>query len=152
WVRFAVFALLMAGGGVWAQAPNRYIVELSTEAVAEHMRSVPGGLAIPGPARMRGPEATVHRARGRSGQAQIRRNFGTDAKVLGGVDTVANALFVETSEAEAGRIRALPGVRRVMPVREQKLLLDRAVMLHRAVDVWNRTGPEQAGRGIKIAI
>ncbi len=37
-------------------------------------------------------------------------------------------------------------------VREFRRVMDRATLLHRAADVWARTGSENAGAGIKVGI
>jgi subtilisin family serine protease len=126
--------------------PGRYIVELVTEPVAEHLARLPGH---PG---MRSAEAAAHRAMVRAGQEQVRRQLGAGAVVLDSTDTVANALLVDMADAKAAQVASLAGVRRVYPVRTFKLLLDRAVVVNKVAEAWNQVGAGRAGAGVKIAI
>jgi subtilisin family serine protease len=59
---------------------------------------------------------------------------------------------VEVPDAEAQALAQVPGVKRVRPVREFHLLLDRALPLHHVPEAWSAVGEGNAGRGIKIAI
>ena len=73
--------------------------------------------------------------------------------VLGAADTVVNAAFVKVrDEATAAQFVTVPGVKRIFPAREMRMVLDRAILLHKAVDAWNQIGADRAGLGIKIAI
>ena len=139
---------LLAAGSIWAQrVPGRYIVELTTEPVTEHVARM--GLQ----AGMRSTEAVTQRARVRTQQARTRLALeAAQATVLDSVDTVANALFVQVSDAQAGALAAMPGVKRVLPERRFKLLLDRAVALHKVTEAWSQIGDDKAGAGVKIAI
>jgi subtilisin family serine protease len=75
------------------------------------------------------------------------------AQVVDSVSTVANALIVRISDAQAHRLARLPGVVRVHQARMLKLLLDHALPLNRVPDGWSLMGGmEKAGLGIKIAI
>lgn len=140
---FALFST-----GLFAERlPGRYIVELNTESVSEHVMhsSSRGG--------MHSAVAGAHRTRIRGEQQQLRvRLEQQQAVVLDTVDTVANAMFVQVSDAAAAQLANMPGVKRVVPVRMMHMLLDRAVALHRVTDVWNEIGTDRAGSGIKIAI
>ena len=140
---FALFST-----GLFAERlPGRYIVELNTESVSEHVfhSASRGG--------MHSTVARAHRARVRGEQQQLRvRLEQKQAIVLGTADTVANAIFVKVSDAGAVELANLPGVKRVIPVRMMHMVLDRAVTLHRVTDVWNEIGVDRAGAGIKIAI
>jgi subtilisin family serine protease len=98
-------------------------------------------------------EVERRRADVRSEQAPVKLAIEqAGGQVLGSVDTVANAIFVRMPASQAGRLASLPGVKRVYPVREFKLLLDHAVVVHKIVDAWNQIGLDKAGAGIKIAI
>ncbi len=131
-----------------ARIPGRYIVELNTEPVAERVARLGGRN------RMASPVAATHRARLASEQKLMRSRLEQRrVRVIESASTVANALFVEASEQAAAELAALPGVKRVSPVREVRMLLDSAVLVHRVADAWNRLGgPENAGAGIKVAI
>ena len=132
--------LLFAG-----KVPGRYIVELSTESVSDHVARLP--------ARARLTAASAHRTRLRAEQQQVRRQLQQrQARVLDSVDTVANALFVEIPDDAAAQLASTPGVRRVVPVRTFRMLLDRAVLLHKITDAWNQVSSERAGEGVRIAI
>ena len=147
-VRFlAIFSFLAAF--IAAQAatvPNRYIVELSTEPVADHLKSARVTL--------QSTAAATHRARIQREQAQLRTSLELrGARILESVDTVANALLVEVSETDPRPWANLPNVLRVSPVRTVPMLLDRAVIVNKVADAWSQIGgPANAGRGVKIAI
>ena len=127
--------------------PGRYIVELSTEPVAEHMARS-GDTAG-----MQSLRAGQQRTRVINEQGRLRSWIESgNSRVLGSVNTVANAIFVEASEAEAQRLATLPGVKRVLPSRQVKLLLDRAALVHKVDAVWNEIGETNGGAGIKVAI
>jgi subtilisin family serine protease len=136
---FALIPLLSAG-----RVPGRYIVELSTESVAEH--------AVPRRDNLRGPSAQSHRALVRSEQQKLRGRLSQLATVTGSVDTVANAIFVEKQDDDPSALRSLPGVRKVYPVRTFRMVLDHAVGVHRVTSAWNELGLDRSGAGIKIAI
>ena len=123
--------------------PGRYIVELSTEPVAEHVAR----LSIRD--KLHSAVASTQRARIRTEQQQVRQRVEQQqAVVLDSVDTVANALLVSVPDNLSARLAALPGVKRVLPVRTMHLFLDRAVILHRISDAWNQIGTDQAGAGV----
>jgi subtilisin family serine protease len=149
-----VWALVIGWTGLAAPAPaeriaGRYIVELTAEPVASHVMRQPGR----GRDRMNSAAAWAQRARIRGEQDQMRQRLAArNATVRDGVDTVANALFVEMSEAEAAKLAGEPGVKRVTPERTFKMVLDRAVALHRVTEAWDMIGADRAGEGIKIAI
>lgn len=133
--------------------PGRYIVELTTEPVAERVKRQPGRVGERVGQRMQSAEARAHRARIQGEQDRMRQRVeARNGQVRGSVDTVANALFAEMSDEEAAKMAAEPGVKRVVPERTFRMLLDRAVMLHRVTEAWDRVGADNAGAGIKIAI
>ena len=124
--------------------PGRYIVELTTEPVAGQMA---------GRAAIQSRAATSHRSRIRAEQTRIRGEVEQRAaRVLDSVDTVANALFVEATESVAAEMAMLPGVKRVVPMRTVRMLLDRAVLQHKVQEAWSQIGEDRAGLGVKIAI
>src|SRR6266478_1019915 len=126
---------------------GRYIVELNTEPVAEHVARLSRRPALHGAA------ATAHRTRLRAEQQTLRTQIELgQARVLDTVDTVANALFVQIPDEQAAQLASLPGVKRVTPVRMMHMVLDRAVLLHKVADAWNQIGADRAGLGVKIAI
>src|SRR5690349_5927729 len=129
-----------------ADIPNRYIVELSTEPVAVHVRA--GGRRA-----MHSPEADLHRDRIRSEQAQFRARVDQLRGVAtAAAENVKNAVAVNVDAARAAELAALPGVRRVYPVREYHLLLDHALPLHKVTAAWSQVGSGNAGAGIRIGI
>ena len=117
-------AVLWVAAAAAQTVPGRYIVELAGEPVA--------GAAA---------RVAARRAVERQG-----------AVVVGQVDEVANALLVRVDDAEAPRLASLPGVKRVVPVRRLKRLLDHALPLHKVPEAWNRIGEDKAGAGMKVAI
>lgn len=127
--------------------PGRYIVELTTEPVSEHVTRLSGRGG------MQGTMAAAHRSRVRGEQQQLRTRLEQrQAVVLASVDTVANAMVVQVSEQAAAQLASVPGVKRVVPVRRLHMLLDRAVMLHKVPGAWSEIGIDRAGAGVKIAI
>lgn len=139
--------LLLAPLAFGEIVPGRYIVELTGDSVVDHLmrqRGRQGG--------MLGTAASARRLALRDEQDGVKRRMGSSVSVLGSVETVGNALFVSADDAEAGRLRGLSGVRRVIPVHVVKRMLDRAVVVNKIADAWNQIGDDHAGEGIKIAI
>lgn len=137
--------LALSTSGLFAQTvPGQFIVELDTPSVAEQM-----------PRRQfRSAGATAHRERIRRGQRDARARLeDRRARVFGSVENVANALLVELSgDGAADQLRGTQGVRKVYRVREFRRVMDHAVLVHRAADVWSRTGDDLAGTGVKVGI
>lgn len=128
-------------------APNRYIVELSTEPVAHHMQA--GKLSAEG----------IRQRRAIAAQQTdvVREVENRGMRIRAAVDTVMNALIVETpgmdARAEMAQLRALPGVLRVYPERTYQATMDRATVIHRVPQAWALiNGSEKAGLGIKVGI
>ena len=74
-------------------------------------------------------------------------------RVLGGVQRVLNALFVRATEAQAAAIRALPGVKAVIP--ERRYSMKDPLTLSGVQAAWSASavgGESKAGAGLKIAI
>ena len=142
------FALLLIFPAILSaqRIPGRYIVELDTEPVAEHVARLRSRQGV------RGSEAAAHRARIATEHDTVRTRLEQkQATVLDSVDTVANALIVDATDP--AQLASTPGVKRVYAVRLFHPVLDRAVQLHKVVDAWNQIGgSDQAGAGIKIAI
>ncbi len=140
--------LLLLLPAVWAErVPGRYVVELSGESVVEHVvhAKSKGGV--------RGAAAAERRAALRAEQQQVRgRLEQRRARVLDSVVTVANAMLVDVSDADAGQLKLVAGVKRVLPVRTKRMIMDRAIVLQRVREAWNRVGEEHAGEGAKIGI
>jgi subtilisin family serine protease len=134
---------------VWLAAANRYIVLLDEEPVATHVARV----SRRGAHMMASPEARKHRSWVRARQGLARRDVELKgARVLEQVDTVANALLVDATAAQATELEQVAGVRRVVAARRFRPLLDHALPLHKVPDVWSQVGADNAGAGVKIAI
>lgn len=152
YLRTCIFGAVFAAASLFGQpVSGRYIVELSTEPVADLVQRSAKRDGL------RSAAATNHRSRIRSEHSQFRDRLSrsarlSDARVLDEIDTVGNAVFVEISDEKAAELASLPGVKRVRRVRELKRLLDRAVTLTHVTEAWNRVGEDHAGQGIKIAI
>jgi minor extracellular serine protease Vpr len=139
-------ALFLAVPLFGATVPNRYIVELSTEPVAVHVRAR-------GRQALSGADAIQHRARIRGEQASARgRIQQAEGTVTAAVETVQNALVVTIDDAKAARLASIPGVRKVYPVRTFHMMLDHALPLHKVPAAWTQVGIDNAGAGIRIAI
>jgi len=124
--------------------PNRYIVQLSTEPVAQHT----GSRRL-----LHTAEAERHRATLRAEQATARARIQVvHGRVRGAVENVGNLLFVDIPDADAAQLSNVPGVVRVLPVRSFHLLLDHALPLHKVPQAWAQVGISNAGAGIRIGI
>ncbi|MCS7023914.1 MAG: S8 family serine peptidase [Bryobacteraceae bacterium] len=81
----------------------------------------------------------------------IEQLFPRYVRIRGRVDTVANALIVETNHPET--LENLPFVKSVRRVRTYRLALDRALSVLGIPQAWARVGGKDvAGAGTKIAI
>jgi subtilisin family serine protease len=141
-----IWAFLLAIPLIAENVPNRFIVTLTTEPVAQHVRAQ-GRFAIHGIA------AERHRVRLRAEQAEARSRVGqAEGVVTGAIENVQNALVVEIESARAGRLASIPGVRKVYPVRTFHPMLDHALPLHRVPAAWTQVGIQNAGAGVRIAI
>jgi len=144
-VRQLCLAIVFVSGG-WAQiVPDRYIVELANEPVAGRIASH-GRHANQIEAARNREDVRLEQSRTK---AAVEREGG---EVFDSVDTVINALMVRMPASEAAKLEGIPGVKRVHPVREFKLLLDRAVVVHKIGEAWNLIGLDHAGAGMKIAL
>ena len=141
WLGFLLGAAI-AGAQV---VPDLYIVELAGEPAA--------AVAIGG---IKGRREAVadRRAQIQAEQRAVRAALTERGiEVMESVDTVANALLVRAPSVDAAALTAIPGVVRVHPVHEVRLLLDRALPLSRVPEAWERIGGEpRAGAGVKIAV
>ena len=144
-----VCALFLASLAPAATVPNRFVVELATEPLAVHLASANNSRV-----NLQSAAALTHRARIAQEQAQTRTGLlQRGAQVLDQVDTVANALLVQTSDADPAPWANLPNVLRVVPVHTVDMVLDRAVVVNRITDAWTQIGgPANAGLGIRIGI
>ncbi len=153
-VRAILLAFLAAALSA-ATIPGHYVVELSTPSVSEQtFGRAPAGKASGSRAWLATTATESHRRRLRGEQQQMRTQLGQrHARVLGSVDTVANAIFVQlTGDDALTQLRALPGVRRVVPMREFHRVMDRVVLVHKVADAWAQIGGDRAGQGIKVAV
>jgi len=140
WLAFLFLSVSWAG-----TVPDQYIVELTGEPAARRM-------AAEG-RRANQVEVVRYRAAVQAEQAAASLTIEqAGGQVIGSIDTVGNALFVRMPASDAARLAALPGVKRVLPVRRFKLVLDHAVVVNKIVDAWNQIGLDQAGLGMKIAM
>ena len=125
--------------------PGKYIVELAGPPAADTAALQPIG-----------KREAAARARSivLSEQARVLpRLANLGARVVAGVDTVANAFIVEISDNDAPRLAAEPGVARVIPVPLMHSSLDHALPLIKAPEAWSIAGGiSQAGAGVKIGI
>ena len=139
WI-FLVWVPLVAAGIV----PDRYIVELQS----------PPAAATVGMAGRSGRAAADRRALVRTEQAAVRARIEPEGgRVAAAVDVVANALIVNMPDADAPKLSALPGVKRVYRVHEYKPMLFRALPLLKVPQAWDLAGGrDNAGAGVKIAI
>lgn len=126
--------------------PGRYIVELTEPVGAEHPSSESGARRRDN---QRGPGGGLVEQ-----QRLVRRLLENHGAVpYESLDRVANALLVRMPERLAAAVGGWAGVRRVYPVYEMKLMLERAMPRHSVPQAWTRLGgPDLAGAGVKIGI
>src|SRR5579863_7204901 len=140
WVALVVLPASWAG-----VVPDRYIVELTAAPAAERVA-----------ASGRRPSRsllTQHRSQVRAEQQSARLAIEQQGgQVLGSIDTVANALIVHMPASAVARLAQVPGVKRVHPVRQFRMLLDHAVIVTKVSDAWNAIGLDRAGLGMKIGM
>jgi subtilisin family serine protease len=148
--KFLAIVALVAYPALAELVPGRYIVELSSEPVAERVVREAGKQSAR--QAMRGAAVASHRLRIREEQSALRGRMGAGVTVVGSIDTVGNALFVRVPDDRAAALAALPGVKRVRQVRIFKMVLDRAVVVDRVTEAWDRVGLDRAGEGVRIAI
>ena len=131
--------------------PNRYIVELTGESAAQYIaRTVPPNQRREA---LLGDPGLQARARVRLEQAAVRARLERrGARIVGSLDTVANALFVHMPAARVARLRSVRGVRRVLPERTYQLTLDHALPLHKVPQAWSLGGAYPQGAGMKIGM
>jgi minor extracellular serine protease Vpr len=97
---------------------------------------------------------TAPRARIDAAQRRLRASLEPlGIAVLGSMETLTNAVFVQASEDQLATLRALPGVARVEKMRPIKPLLNRALGLMNVPAAWTTVGGQQtAGAGMRIGI
>lgn len=124
--------------------PNRYIVQLSNDPVAQHA----GNRRL-----LHSTTAERQRRIVRAEQVAARvRIAAVHGRVRGAVETIGNLLFVEIPDADAAKLSSIPGVMQVLPERRFHLLLDHALPIHNVPQAWSQVGISNAGAGIKIAL
>ena len=98
--------------------------------------------------------ANDYRGRIQAGQQNLRGVLAARRiPIVGSVEYLANAIFVQASPDRKAELQSLPGVMAVIPLRRYKLKLNRAVQLVNAPAAWNTLGGVQnAGLGIKIGM
>lgn len=136
-----LWGLILVLPGLAQVVSDQYIVELEGE---------PAVLAGPRESRRVLERRAELRRRHAQAGSTLERMGG---KVLATVENVANALIVDFPSEREQELRRAPGVTRVVKVWKVRLMLDRAVAIHRISDAWSRLpSPESAGEGVKIGI
>ncbi len=132
-------------------APDRYIVELAGESAGQFIaRTFPPNQRRDA---LLGAPGLQARARVRSEQAAVRTRLARrGARIVGSVDTLANAIFVTIPAARVSRLRSVRGVKRILPERTYQLTLDHALPLHKVPQAWSLGGAYPQGQGIRIGM
>ncbi|HTT64854.1 MAG TPA: S8 family serine peptidase [Bryobacteraceae bacterium] len=145
WIYFLSIPLL---AGV---LPDRYIVVLTGESAAHYIaRTFPPNQRR---AALLGSVGLQARARVRMAQTAARSRLERrGARIVGSVNTLANAFFVEMPAVQAARLRNVRGVRRVLPERTYQLTLDHALPLHKVPQAWSLGGAYPQGAGVKVGM
>jgi uncharacterized protein (TIGR03437 family) len=128
-------------------APNRYIVFLEDQPVAERFRTRE---------EWQTPAAIAYRLQVESRQQSVKRDLaGRHIAVTGSVSTLLNAVFVAAPPERLAELRSMPGVIGVMPERQIEKSLNQATQLVNAQLAWAQAaigGQTNGGNGIKIGI
>lgn len=103
---------------------------------------------------LKSPAAIAERKKIEAAQQVLRHELEVrKIPVLGAVQTVLNAIFIQATPEQAAEIAKLPGVKGVEKSRRMKRTLDRAAPLINAPAAWSALGGvDNAGAGIKIGI
>src|SRR5215471_6439897 len=103
---------------------------------------------------MRTSEADAYRRQIVTAQESLRAQMtARNIPVVTNVDTVLNAVFLETTPDRVAEMKAFPGVLDVVPVQYVKPLLNRATTLMNAPAAWAALGGQgSAGQGIKVGV
>ncbi len=124
---------------------NRYAVVLSDPPLAAHASSQKDLRTAAAADRKRQIDSAQNRVRGALADRKIHE--------IGSVQTLLNAVFVMATEEQAAKLRKLPGVQAVQPMRRFKRHLFTALNLMNVPAAWNQVGGAQnAGAGVKIGI
>ncbi|KAF1706756.1 protease domain-containing protein, partial [Pseudoxanthomonas sangjuensis] len=145
--------------------PGEFIVVFEEDALAGYDGSIPG---YPRPARakgkarldVKGREARnyVSYLQGRQAEheATIGRALGHQLQVKRRMQHALNAVVANMSNAEAGKVRKMKGVKLVEPVKLEKLNTDVGPWLIGAGEVWNWTGSgagfPASGEGVVVGM
>lgn len=138
-MRFLILVFLLAAGGLEAQhrRTQRYALVLEGPPLAE----VAGAKEA--------AEARLAAAQDALRGALESRGF----RVLGANRLLVNAVYVAAPEDRVEELKALPGVRRVEPMRPIKRQLNKALELVNAQGAYNAIGGNsRAGLGVRIGI
>ncbi len=100
------------------------------------------------------PALRIEGDRVRTGQRAVVAALRTrGAQITGSTAVVLNAVFIRIPDGGASDLLAIPGVKRIYPVRVYKTTLDHALPLHKVPDAWVLAGgAANAGAGVKIAM
>lgn len=126
-------------------ASNRYALILEDDPVSAK---------FPSHAAVEPAEARDYRQQIEVRQAEIKSELASrKVQVTGSVTNLLNAVFVAASKDRVNELKSIPGVKAVVPLRRRYPSLNRATQLLNAPAAWNALGgPQNAGKGIKIAI
>ncbi len=124
---------------------NHYTLILDDPPVAERFAST---------STVRSMEAAGYRTQIQAKQKALRDTLAQrQIRVTGSVNTILNAVFVIAPKERLAELKALPGVKGVVPGRRYHKDLNQAAQLLDAPGAWNAVGGVQnAGSGIRIAI
>jgi len=139
-----LFLLALGVAASAAELPRRYAIELQDPPLA---RRVLAGDSL-------SPSAASQRQKILKAQASIRDSLRRrKLPVVGAVQTLANAVFVDVAPERAAELRALPGVLAVIPMSTLHRKLNKALDLVNASAAWSALGgAANAGAGMKIAV
>ncbi|MBV6432590.1 MAG: hypothetical protein IANPNBLG_02732 [Bryobacteraceae bacterium] len=145
----ALLALAAAAfGQLPGTVPGIYIVELKEDSAARYAMKAHSSFSA------RRSAMQSRRSAVRASQTAFRRAASiAGEQVVNTMDTAMNALVLRMPESGARSLAANPQVRKVYPVHEMRLAMDKALPLLSVPAAWQAIGgASNAGAGIRIAI
>ena len=146
---------------LWAQSPpagtatnDLFVVRLRRPSLVEHLlATVPRKSNLRFQARTRSAEAYRSQLRAEHQDLIARISADRRLRVIGDCSYLINVVFVRGERDAADNLRSDPDVQGVYPSVPRYPMLDTAVGVIRAPDLWGELGGvENAGRDVKIAI
>lgn len=146
-IRLLIGCVALSVSLAGAEVTERFIVELDAPSAAELARGKTGG-------RRHWPSSREYE-RVRREQELFRRRLSRlpASEAVETLSTLSNAVIVRTTEENADRLAALPGVRQVYRAFSYRRQMDAAPAVHHIPEAWTAVGGwDRAGEGVMIGV